>query len=250
MRQTNYDDIAATYNRRYRDEDYAGIERALSDFVGGVSRRVLEVGCGTGHWLDRLHRQHCEPMGLDPSWQMLSRVRPNPLGRLVQARAEDIPFRNESFDRLFCINAHHHFIDKRKFLEEAHRVIRPGGSLMTVALDPHNGTDQWWIYDYFEGTLEIDKDRYPSCQQLHTWMTDVGFSNVHTRQVQHLPGDVKAIEAVRKGLVTRDQTSQLAVLTIQEFEAGLQRIYAAIREDDQVRLSSDLRVYATFGTVS
>ena len=46
MRCTDYDEIAVTYDRRYEEQDYAGIERALIEFVGSRSR-VLEVGCGT-----------------------------------------------------------------------------------------------------------------------------------------------------------------------------------------------------------
>ena len=51
VRHTNYDEVAATYDRRYAEDDYSGIERALIDFLGSPARHVLQVGCGTGHWL-------------------------------------------------------------------------------------------------------------------------------------------------------------------------------------------------------
>jgi hypothetical protein len=35
------------------------------------------------------------------------------------------------------------------FLDEARRVLRSGGRLMTIGLDPHLGIDRWYIYDYF-----------------------------------------------------------------------------------------------------
>jgi ubiquinone/menaquinone biosynthesis C-methylase UbiE len=37
-----------------------------------------------------------------------------------------------SFDRLFCVNALHHFRDKRAFVVEARRVLRRGGRMMTI----------------------------------------------------------------------------------------------------------------------
>ena len=40
---------------------------------------------------------------------------------------------------------------------EARRVLRAGGSLMSVGLDPHTALDQWWIYDYFPGALAADR---------------------------------------------------------------------------------------------
>jgi SAM-dependent methyltransferase len=248
VRHTNYDDIAGAYDRRYSENDYSGIEHALSEFVGSQARRVLEVGCGTGHWVQLLHERHVRIIGIDRSPAMLAHARSKRPGSLVRALAEGLPLADRSIDRLFCINAHHHFPEKRTFLTEAYRVLRPGGSMMTIALDPHNGRDQWWIYDYFEGTLDIDKQRYPSCEALRAWMGDVGFSNVYTREVQHLPGDVAAREALQNGMVSPNHTSQLAVLTTNEFDAGMARIRAGIARDDSLRLSADLRVYATYGT--
>jgi ubiquinone/menaquinone biosynthesis C-methylase UbiE len=248
VRFTNYDAIAATYDRRYLDHvenDYSGIETALTAFVCNGSR-VLEVGCGTGHWLQRPGMGTA--VGVDLSWEMLAQARTKGTRYLSQARAEELPFASASFDRLFCINAHHHFADKMGFFREAYRVLGRGGSLMTIALDPHNGADRWWIYEYFEGTLENDKERYPSCDQLRDGLRRIGFINVHTRMVQHLPGDITARQALNDGLITRSRTSQLAILSDAELDAGMKRIRDALKENSSLRLQSNLRVYATYGT--
>jgi len=250
VRHTNYDEIASAYDRRYAEDDYSDIGRALFDFIGNRPVRVLEVGCGTGHWLHVLQHRNTKAFGIDPAGSMLSRAQSKlPGGRLARARAEALPFPSGSFDRLFCINAHHHFGDKPRFLEEAHRVLRAGGSMMTVALDPHSGTDRWWVYDYFDGTLEIDKQRYPSCEQIRRWMRNTGFVDTNTCEIQHLPGDVAADEALEGGMIAPSHTSQLAVLRSDEFSAGLERIRAALDNDKGLRLSADLRLYATYAAV-
>ena len=248
MRHTNYDAIASTYDRRYSGDDYVGIERALLDFIGTGPRRVLEVGCGTGHWLQLLTSRNLRAIGLDLSEAMLSFASMNmPDGHLLRGRAEDLAFKSACFDHLFCINAHHHFENKPRFFSEAHRVLRPGGSLLTVALDPNNGADQWWIYDYFEGTLAIDRERYPSCEQIREWMSHAGFIDTYSRVVQHEPDNVAADVALQNGMITPAYTSQLAVLTETEFSEGVKRIQAALAKDHRLSLSADLRVYATYG---
>ena len=247
MRHTNYDDIANAYDRRYSEEDYGGIERALVEFVGDCSGG-LEVGCGTGHWLNQLQKRGINAVGIDPSLPMLSRAWEKLARRaLIRARAENLPLADCTFDRIFCINAHHHFADKPSFLSEAHRVLRPGGLLMTVALDPHAGADQWWVYDYFDGTLAIDHERYPSCEQIRDWMRTAGFTDTYSRVVQHEAGGVGAEAALRNGTITPRYTSQLAVLTGDELLTGLRRIEAEVAVNKGLQLWADLRVYATYG---
>jgi cyclopropane fatty-acyl-phospholipid synthase-like methyltransferase len=50
--------------------------------------------------------------------------------RVHLASAMDLPFPDQSFDVVFCLEAAHCFIDKRRFLGEAHRVLRRGGKLL------------------------------------------------------------------------------------------------------------------------
>src|SRR5258708_38211390 len=162
-RIVDYDHIAKTYDRRYQENDYSGVEAALMAFVGErFDQRILEVGCGTGHWLRSFGGRGIRVTGLDASALMLAYAKTQaPRAALAQGSAERLPWASESFDRVFCINALHHFQDKVGFLTEAMRVLRPGGLLMSVGLDPHAGVDHWYIYEYFENVLEIDRRRYP-----------------------------------------------------------------------------------------
>ena len=145
----DYDSIAANYDRRYAINDYSGVEEALAAFVRpDLAGRVLEVGCGTGHWLRRLAERGIRVAGVDASSNMLDYARDQaPGAALAHATAEHLPWASAAFERVFCINALHHFEDKRRFLAEARRVLRPGGQLMTIGLDPHTGVDRWYIYE-------------------------------------------------------------------------------------------------------
>ena len=254
-RHVDYDQIATTYDRRYHYTDYSGVEAALIAFVGGrFDQRVLEVGCGTGHWLRLLSGSGTRVMGLDVSGQMLAYAGTQaPTAALAQGSAEHLPWARDSFDRVFCINAFHHFQDKAVFLNEAMRVLRPGGLMMTIGLDPHAGVDRWYIYEYFENALEIDRRRYPASSQIREWMQAAGFDDCVTREIQHLPIRLAAREALEQGRLEKSATSQLSVLTDEEYRRGIDRVREAI-ESAEVRgeslyLGADLRLYATFGAV-
>lgn len=251
----DYDSIASTYDRRYQDNDYSGVEHALIAFAGENSNdRVLEVGCGTGHWLRFLRERGIRVAGLDASTRMLARARAQDhRSALVRGVAEHLPWSGESFDRLFCVNALHHFGDKRTFFMEARRVLRRGGRLMTIGLDPHKGIDRWYVYAYFDPALETDRRRYSACSQNREWMREVGFVECVTREVQHLRVQLPARSALEHGRLAKTATSQLGLLTEEQYEQGIDRIQkdieAAKASGRTLYLTADLRLYATFGSV-
>jgi ubiquinone/menaquinone biosynthesis C-methylase UbiE len=252
-RHVDYDALAATFDRRYQDTDYSGVEAALNGFVAGHVTRALEVGCGTGHWLQFLAARGISVAGLDPSSRMLAGARRRvPVAAVVQGTAERLPWVSRSFARVFCINALHHFPDQPGFVREAMRVLRPGGQVMTIGLDPHAGVDQWYIYEYFDSVLDIDRRRYPSTARIREWMREAGFVDCDTREVQHWASQVEGRVALSQGRLDRKANSQLNILTEAEYQRGLARIHAAIEEADaqgaSLILTAGLRLYATLGS--
>jgi ubiquinone/menaquinone biosynthesis C-methylase UbiE len=246
MRRVDYDDVASTYDQRYRSNRFEQTSETLRDFIGTDSNLdVAEIGCGTGHWISELEDGVRSIVGMDLSLGMLHEAaRHVATAPLVRARAENIPFASGSFDRVFCINALHHFVNAGVFVREARRVLRPGGALLNIGLDPHCGTDQWWIYDYFPSAVEADRSRYPSTEVLRRQLEEAGFTAVTTEVAQHMPASVPFDIARERGHLDRRSTSQLMVIHDDEYEAGMRRL-----EEEQPVLRADLRLYATVGRV-
>ncbi|MBN1666841.1 MAG: class I SAM-dependent methyltransferase, partial [Anaerolineales bacterium] len=121
----NYDPIAATYDRRYHENRLPGVSAALTDLVHMYpDQPVLEVGCGTGHWLAGLDGKRNPVWGLDSSRGMLSQAHKQaPGARLGRATARQLPYANDSFGVIFCVNALHHFDQPQAFLTEAWRAL-------------------------------------------------------------------------------------------------------------------------------
>ncbi|HEY2378242.1 MAG TPA: class I SAM-dependent methyltransferase [Gemmatimonadaceae bacterium] len=247
MTRVDYDSIAADYDERYARNDYRGVADALTRFLRTTrSPVVLEVGCGTGHWLAVAASASSLVTGVDRSWEMLRRARrAAPRALIVHGTAEQLPWASQSMDRVFCINAFHHFADKAAFLRECRRVLRPGGAFLTVAIDPHIATDKWWIYDYFPTSLEADRRRYASTDLLRRDLLDLGFAAASTEVVQHMPAERSFDVALARGSLERSSTSQLMVISDAEYESGIARL----RKDRPV-LRSDLRLYGTVATLS
>jgi demethylmenaquinone methyltransferase/2-methoxy-6-polyprenyl-1,4-benzoquinol methylase len=101
----------------------------------GNGEAVLEIGPGTGGFarLLQCHRAYL----LEPSDSILrfaaSRLR-EPRFYFLVGLAEDVPMKEATVDKVFCIFSFRDFMNKRRGLEEIFRVLRPGGSLHIVDL--------------------------------------------------------------------------------------------------------------------
>jgi ubiquinone/menaquinone biosynthesis C-methylase UbiE len=249
-----YDSIAKDYNRRYDENDYSGIEHHLLEFVGKQSEGVLEVGCGTGHWLIALDNNNCKVTGIEPNQNMLEVAKNKlPNAFLVQGQAEYLPWREETFNRVFCINAFHHFSDSKKFMGEARRVLKKGGGIMVVGLDPNTGLDSWWIYDYYPQVVEIDRKKYTPTKEIQQLMINNGFVECSTVEAHHMQITLPAHEALKSGRLAKTSTSQLVLLTDEEYNRGINRIRLDIQKSKAERkalnIGLDLRIYSTTGWV-
>jgi len=257
VRVANYDSIASRYDRRYDLYEYAGVKDTLATFLGNAAASVLEVGCGTGHWLNVVTERSAPAfverfvVGVEPSSEMLARARDAaPSAVLIRATAEALPWRDATFDRIYCINALHHFRDRVRFFAEARRILKPGGGLLSIGKDPHAERDTWWVYEYFPETLGIDRERFARVRTLRGELAAAGFSWAESLECDHIEAMRPAGDALTSGIVDRAYTSQLTVLSDEEFDAGVARIKAANEEaGGELQLATDFYLFATIGWV-
>ncbi|MBL9145767.1 MAG: class I SAM-dependent methyltransferase [Verrucomicrobiaceae bacterium] len=90
---------------------------------------LLDVGCGTGGLLSKMNRVKAQ--GIDVSAHAISHCRGRGLSSVQAASVHDLPFADESFDVVTCLNVlYHEMVDDSLALNEMARVLRPGGRLV------------------------------------------------------------------------------------------------------------------------
>jgi len=119
----------------------AAIVGALAD---APVRKLLDLGTGTGRMLELLAPQIERGLGLDLSLDMLSlaRARLDRAGlrhcSVRQGDIYDLALRKDSFDAVVIHQVLHFLEDGARAIEEAARVLRPGGRLLVVDFAPHD----------------------------------------------------------------------------------------------------------------
>ena len=105
-----------------------------------VGERVLEVGCGTGHWTKWLREGlGMRVVGLDLSEGMLAVAKGRlPEVPLVRGDATSLPFKDGSFDVVVAVTVLEFVPEPKKVLDEMWRCVRPGGRMAVGAL--HEGS--------------------------------------------------------------------------------------------------------------
>ncbi len=250
--RVDYDQLAPTYEDRYKVGSLQGIADALLNLVDRCQpHRVLEVGCGTGHWLRELRPHLAALYGIDASFGMLKAGDPGS-ANLAAALANSLPFRSHTFDLIFCVNAVHHFDDKHGFVNQVAELLRRPGALSIAGIDPRL-IRKWYFYEYFEGTHERDLRRFPATGDIVDWMAGAGFDAIEYRVVEKRTVSLVGRSVFSDPFLKKNSNSQLALLTDAEYAVGLQRIEDAIVEAEKqgrgIHFVSELQFFMITGFV-
>ncbi len=247
--QVNYDAVAGSYDQRTSDGSYLrDVTLALQMLARQINAgRVLDMGCGTGRSLVGLAGQ-VHAFGLDFSAGMLRQAhRLRRDFRLVRASAPTPPLAAASFELVTSVMSFHHFPHKEQVIREAFRLLRPGGALAIVNFDPAAEATRWFIYDYFPETAAIDQARFPAGDWLQAQLLAAGFERVSGPLVEHVHGVVHGRAILNDYWLQKNSMSQLILLPNEAYQAGLQRIHAALAASEAVTFETNLQIHMWHG---
>jgi len=250
----NYDKIASDYNQRYPTAQKWERGQALLELAKQVqAKTILEVGSGTGYWLNLLHQVTDGLYGLDYSMGMIGQAKQQPATLyLAQGTGTQLPYQSGTFDLIYCVDAIHHFGDHRAFIQEAYRLLKPNGALAIIGHDPHSADrSSWYIYDYFDAVYDTDLRRYPAGAALIPWMEEEGFRDISSQTVEEIRNFHEGETVLKDPFIKHNATSQLALLNEETYHDGMERIYAALEnaktKSERIIFRSEINVKMFLG---
>ncbi len=122
------------------------VNDVLAASIDLAGARVLDVGCGAGDLVRWLRAQGADPVGVECGAEMRARALaadPDHPDAYVDAVGQDLPFDDATFDAVIFSSSLHHvpIADIPRALDEARRVLRPGGTLFVAEPDVEGPED-------------------------------------------------------------------------------------------------------------
>ena len=179
------------------DANWRKIAIRLSDIK--KDHKVLDLACGTGDMIAEIHKQHPNAFiyGADFSVNMLH-ISQKKLNNVpfTAADAHNLPFKDNSFDRLTMAFGFRNVTDKARGLAELYRVIKSGGKVCILELTkPENKVTSFFYRLYFMHILPLiggifssrkaykylpdSVYHFPKRKEYRQMIENAGFRNIH-----------------------------------------------------------------------
>jgi ubiquinone/menaquinone biosynthesis C-methylase UbiE len=130
---TRYDALFDAPHRRAYDDLAWEVTRSLLPERPGV---VIDAGCGTGRWIERIVELSHRVIGIEPAPAMaaVARARANGCGRftVIESRMEDVDLPDASADAVLALGSLQYTRDPDTMLVRLARWARPGGRVVVL----------------------------------------------------------------------------------------------------------------------
>ncbi len=163
----------------------------------GSGERVLNIGCGDGHYNIFLAKRFKEVYGIDVNPTDITIARKMYHQKNITcsvASATCIPFPDNHFDRIVCIEVLEHVKDHKQAIKEIARVLKPGGvGIISVpcanypfTYDPINWICERLFARYFPiGLWGFGHHRLYTMNKLERLFSQVGLITIKKKYLLH-----------------------------------------------------------------
>ena len=179
-----FDELAGKFGRQYvPGRSWKGVAEALIKLMPPMV--IADLGAGEGTISQLMAQRAKKVIAIDNSEKMVEfgaeLARKHGIGNMEYrlGELEDVPIRTGTVDLAFLSQALHHARHPHRAVEEARRILKPGGRIAVLDLNRHHFEEAREMYaDVWLGFTELELERY---------LKGGGFKNVETAVVYKEP---------------------------------------------------------------
>lgn len=191
--QRHYDEVADRYDHHYdrsRGRCYhTHLSRHVIEMLPEETGSLLDIGCGTGLFVEKYLAGGRCAVGIDISRGMIRQARRRCPGTdFIVGTGETLPFSDASFDAIASLLAFSYMKDPAAMLDEAFRVLRPGGTIAICTLGKNLLTRSIPAIYHIGEIMQVDHpvirnfgEHYFNEEEMIALFTGSGFTDVQTK---------------------------------------------------------------------
>lgn len=160
--------------------------RFFEKFTAWQGRDVLDLGCAGGFMAEAMAEKGARVTGIDPAAMAIDAARTHAEASGHEIRydvgvGEALPYPDQSFDRVVCVDVLEHVSDLDAVLAEVKRVLRPGGLFLFDTIN-RNPMSRLAVITMAENVLGLlpkgthDPEMFITPDELRTALTTAGFT--------------------------------------------------------------------------
>ena len=187
------------FNKFTQDKDYdsltpygyRSIIRSFHQCMGArfsQVRKAVDLGCGTGSFTRRFFNETgIDSVGVDIAIQAIGRAKNKNDGtKYFVSDIDQVGIKSESMDLVIFSGVLHHFSDMTACLNEAYRILKKGG--MVISYDPHINNPGMWLYRhpssiFYSKEGITDNERLLSKKDMKDALQKSKFSHIKTTAI-------------------------------------------------------------------
>ncbi|MBC7864431.1 MAG: methyltransferase domain-containing protein, partial [Bacteroidia bacterium] len=170
-----YNKIGIGYNNTRKADPYIA-ERIIAHLQPQPGGIYLDIGCGTGNYLQYINQKGFSFCGVDPSEIMLDIAKKKCSGcKFLKGVAEKIPAEDYSFDGAMAIFTLHHWGNQQQGLNELYRVLKQGSKIVFLSFTAEQ-MNEYWLVHYFPQMIKRSGELVPDKGTMKNMLQLAGFS--------------------------------------------------------------------------
>jgi SAM-dependent methyltransferase len=235
---------APTYRNGFATLTTGAVDPLLDAAAVGPDTRLLDIGTGTGSVAAAARQRGASAIGIDFSDTMLSEARRSvPDMDFRTASADALPFDDEAFDAVVANAVLHHLGRPEAALEEAHRVLTPGGRFACTVWAGMETLAAFGVFfaaveEHAGGTELPHGPLFGVADEptLTSLFTDAGFTDVTVDTIWKMP----SIEPLLRAFGAWAQIDAFPPQTRQAIETSVRSSAAAYETDDGLAIPNPM----------
>lgn len=187
-----YDRRASDYDKEHFQPNSSAkyVEERRLDLINPYLKRskdlkLLDIACGTGTYLEIAKKFGADTVGCDISENMIRICKNKGFDNVFINDYHTLPFKDETFDLILCINAIHYSDNPKEVLNEMRRVLSKDGTILFTYFNNLNFRSINYLRRLYKRGHPISKERRYSPFQMKKILS--GLKPIHFYGINLLP---------------------------------------------------------------